>query len=86
MCSVDNEDAVEAAPSGDTPTTSEWSTISYIRSLTVTYNCFCHKKENLFLDIVHYIVIYLQIRLNRILLCVTEAYKIYVAFIVWYGI
>ena len=27
MCSVDNEDVVGAAPTGDAPTTSEWSTI-----------------------------------------------------------
>ena len=28
MCLVENEDVVGAAPSGDAPTTSEWSTIS----------------------------------------------------------
>ena len=27
-CSVENEDVVGAAPTGDAPTTSEWSTIS----------------------------------------------------------
>ena len=38
---VDNEDVVRAAPTGDAPTTSEWSIIllpnnvSYIRGLTV---------------------------------------------------
>ena len=26
-CQVENEDVVEAAPTGDAPTTSEWSTI-----------------------------------------------------------
>ena len=27
MCLVENEDVVRAAPTGDAPTTSEWSTI-----------------------------------------------------------
>ena len=27
-CEVENEDVVEAAPTGDAPTTSEWSTIT----------------------------------------------------------
>ena len=39
-CKAENEDIVGAAPSGETPTTSEWSTIvlptkAYIRGLTV---------------------------------------------------
>ena len=41
---VENEDVVRAAPTGDAPTTSEWSTIllpakvSYIRDLTVIFS------------------------------------------------
>ena len=42
MCQVENEDVVGAAPTGDAPTTSEWSTIwlptaSYMRDLTVHF-------------------------------------------------
>ena len=40
---IENEDVIGAAPTGDAPTTSEWSTIllfstvSYIKRLTVTH-------------------------------------------------
>ena len=47
-CKVENEDVVGVAPTGDAPTTSEWSTISlplsatYIRDLTVCINQWCY--------------------------------------------
>ena len=45
MCYVENEDVVGAAPTGDAPTTSEWSTIllpTKVRVILETWRWLCY--------------------------------------------
>ena len=59
-CQVENGDVVEAAPTGDAPTTSEWSTILLLTKVLLileTWRYFCQRTFVIILRVLHILLL-----------------------------